>query len=169
MTEPNFYKAPTSSLGPSPLEQGIDYEYVGFWTRALANIIDSLLILLIIVLLLIPFADSETGEIPLLILLENSLSGLLFDLTMAIVIIVFWVYYSATPGKMIFSAKIVDASTGGKPTMRQYVIRYLGYIISVIPFGLGIIWVAFDPKKQGWHDKLANTLVIRYKEYNLLV
>jgi uncharacterized RDD family membrane protein YckC len=29
--------------------------------------------------------------------------------------------------------------------------------------GLGLIWVAFDPKKQGWHDKLAGTVVIRSK------
>jgi len=26
---------------------------------------------------------------------------------------------------------------------------------------LGLVWVAFDRRKQGWHDKLAGTVVIR--------
>ena len=41
--------------------------------------------------------------------------------------------------------------------------RYLGYYVSIIPFCMGLIWVAFDRRKQGWHDKLAGTVVIRSK------
>jgi len=40
-------------------------------------------------------------------------------------------------------------------------VRYIGYFVSVIPFGLGFIWIAFDSKKQGFHDKLAGTVVVR--------
>ena len=80
-----------------------------------------------------------------------------------IAVILLWKYYQATPGKMIFKATIVDAKTGGKPSLRQLIIRYLGYIISTIPLGLGIFWVAFDKKKQGFHDKLANTVVVQLK------
>ena len=79
----------------------------------------------------------------------------------AVALVVFWTYRQATPGKMIVSAKIVDAKTGGPLTVGQSIGRYLGYFVSTIPFGLGLIWVAFDPKKQGWHDKLARTVVIR--------
>jgi len=32
------------------------------------------------------------------------------------------------------------------------------------PFFLGIFWVAFDKKKQGWHDKLAGTVVVKTKK-----
>ena len=39
--------------------------------------------------------------------------------------------------------------------------RYLGYYVSIIPLFLGLIAVAFDPRKQGWHDKLAGTVVVR--------
>jgi len=39
--------------------------------------------------------------------------------------------------------------------------RYLGYIVSVIPCYIGLIWAAFDPKKQGWHDKIANSVVVQ--------
>jgi len=78
----------------------------------------------------------------------------------AIVVIIFWSYRSATPGKMITRVNIVDAATGGKPSTRQFVLRYIGYYISSIPFFLGIIWVAIDKRKQGWHDKLAGTVVV---------
>ena len=64
---------------------------------------------------------------------------------------------------MALSAKIVDAETGKEPSIAQYIGRYFAYIISAIPFCLGFIWVAFDSKKQGWHDKLAGTVVVRPK------
>ena len=79
----------------------------------------------------------------------------------AIAVILFWIYRQATPGKMAIGAKIVDAKTLGKPAKGQLVIRYLGYYVSIIPLMLGILWVGFDARKQGWHDKIAGTLVVR--------
>ena len=79
----------------------------------------------------------------------------------AIVVILFWVWRDATPGKMAIGAKIVDAKTGGKPSTGQFIGRYLSYYISSFVLLLGFIWVGFDAKKQGWHDKLAGTLVVR--------
>ena len=64
---------------------------------------------------------------------------------------------------MIFKATIVDEKTGGKPSLGQLIIRYLGYFVSLVPLGLGYFWVAFDKKKQGFHDKLANTVVVQRK------
>ena len=61
---------------------------------------------------------------------------------------------------MFMSAEIVDAATGGKPGNRQLLIRYIGYYLSTIPLLLGLVWVAVDPRKQGWHDKLAGTVVV---------
>ncbi len=43
----------------------------------------------------------------------------------------------------------------------QSIIRYIGYIPSILVFCIGLFWVAFDPKKQGWHDKMAKTVVVR--------
>ena len=76
-------------------------------------------------------------------------------------VITFWVYKSATPGKMATHLTIVDAKTGGKPTTAQFVIRYLGYYVSIIPLFLGLIWVGIDKRKQGFHDKMAGTVVLR--------
>ena len=79
----------------------------------------------------------------------------------AVAVIAFWLYKQATPGKMLVHARVVDAKTGNTLSTSQSVIRYLGYFVSAIPLCLGLIWVAFDPRKQGWHDKLAGTVVIR--------
>lgn len=51
--------------------------------------------------------------------------------------------------------------TGGKPTAGQFIGRYFAYLIAFLPLCLGVIWVGIDKKKQGWHDKLAGTVVIR--------
>ena len=56
---------------------------------------------------------------------------------------------------------IVDSRTGEKPSSGQMIGRYLAYYLSMLPFFLGFIWVAIDERKQGWHDKLARTVVVR--------
>jgi uncharacterized RDD family membrane protein YckC len=58
---------------------------------------------------------------------------------------------------------VVDATTGNTLSVGQSIGRYLGYYVSMIPLFIGLIWVAFDKRKQGWHDKLAGTVVIRSK------
>ena len=79
----------------------------------------------------------------------------------AVAVITFWIYKSATPGKMAPNLTIVDAKTGGKPSTGQLIGRYFGYYVSIIPLFLGLIWVGIDKRKQGFHDKLAGTVVIR--------
>ena len=54
-----------------------------------------------------------------------------------------------------------DADSGAEPTPWQFVLRYLGYFVSIITLGIGFLWVAFDPRKQGLHDKIASTVVVR--------
>ena len=78
----------------------------------------------------------------------------------AVTIILFWTYKQATPGKMLFNSKIVDAKTGEKPSTKQWIIRYIGYIPSALVLLLGFMWVGWDKRKQGWHDKMAGTVVV---------
>ena len=120
-------------------------EYAGFWIRVVASIIDSVLILLVTMPILL-------GIYGMAYLESTTLVAGTWD---------FWIYRSATPGKMIVRAKIVDAKTGEKPSTGQLIGRYFGYYVSMIPLFLGFIWVAFDKRKQGWHDKLAGTVVVR--------
>ena len=161
-------------------------QYVGFWARSGAAMIDTLLVGLLIFPILIAIggwpqlpenwdellqardmqelmeilaqADSETAE-------PAGLGGT-FDFLVtwilpAIAVVVFWVVKQATPGKMVFSAVIVDATSGAAPRSGQLIGRYIAYFIALVPFGLGILWICFDKRKQGWHDKLAGTVVVR--------
>jgi uncharacterized RDD family membrane protein YckC len=133
-------------------------KYAGFWIRVAASIIDTILLVAVIVPILMVVYGPEVmhpGRAPGLV---DILMQWVFP---PLAVIIFWVTKSATPGKMLFKIRIVDAKTGGKPSTGQCIGRYLAYYVSIIPFMLGIIWVAFDKRKQGWHDKLANTLVIR--------
>ena len=79
----------------------------------------------------------------------------------ALAVLIFWVTRQATPGKMAIRARIVDAETGARPSTAQFLGRYLAYYVSMLLFGLGFIWVGIDARKQGWHDKLAGTVVVR--------
>lgn len=72
-----------------------------------------------------------------------------------------WHAWSATPGKMLLKLKIVDAKTGEPMKDWQSIMRVVGYFISAIPFGLGFFWIGLNKQKRGWHDYLANTLVIQ--------
>jgi uncharacterized RDD family membrane protein YckC len=62
---------------------------------------------------------------------------------------------------MLLSLRIVDASTGGKMSVGQAIGRYFAYIPSMLVIFLGFFWIGWDSRKQGWHDKLAGTLVVR--------
>jgi uncharacterized RDD family membrane protein YckC len=92
---------------------------------------------------------------------DNPANILVNGVLPAVAVIVFWIYRQATPGKMAIGAKIVDEKTGGKPSTGQLIGRYFAYYVSTIPLLLGLIWVGIDARKQGWHDKLAGTLVVR--------
>ena len=165
---------------PNPSE----VEYAGFWIRVLASIIDTVLVVL--VTLPIMGALGGAGLVPTGGMwsgmgsstgggmrgggmwggMGGFMSGGLLDLLVnwlapAAAVIAFWHYRQATPGKMLLSMRVVDARTGQPLTVPQSIVRYLGYFVSIIPLCLGLIWVAFDSRKQGWHDKIAGTVVIR--------
>lgn len=136
-------------------------KYAGFWIRTGAAIIDTILIMLIVVPLLIAvygwayFGSSQTS------LIAGPADFLISWVLPAVAVIAFWIVKQATPGKMAVSTRIVDAASGEAASAGQLVGRYLAYYVSLLPLGLGILWVAFDKKKQGWHDKLAGTVVVR--------
>ena len=144
--------------------------YAGFWIRVGASLIDTFILLLV----LFPFMASIYGLNSMNTEFSGdgmnySASSYSFEgsdnffinyILPAVIVLAFWIYKSATPGKMITKLTIVDAKTGKKPTTLQFVLRYLGYFLSSI-FLLGFIWIAFDKKKQGWHDKIAGTVVVR--------
>lgn len=124
-------------------------EYSGFWIRVVAVIIDS--IILGVVTAIFRFAD------------DNTYFG--------ISTVIGWIYYSAmtatrgqTLGKMVVGIKVVKVD-GTQPDWTVAIVREVpGKIVSGIVFLLGFIWVAFDARKQGWHDKIAKTYVVSARQ-----
>ena len=137
-----------------------EQKYAGFWIRVAAALIDTVLVLLVIMPLLLAIYGKDYMTATSVSWTRGAWDFLLNYIFPAIAVIAFWTYKSATPGKMILKMKIVDATTGGKLSVGQSLIRYLGYYVSIIPLCLGLIWVGIDKRKQGFHDKIAGTVVI---------
>ncbi|ROO27929.1 RDD family protein [Salinisphaera japonica] len=159
---------------------GADWVYAGFWSRVWAAVIDSFLLLIVVFPILgwlIPgphgpaltsgalVAPDGRIDYQALTLTGAALPGpvhvLVYWVLPALVVLLFWFFREATPGKMLIGARIVDARTGQPARTGQLVLRYLGYYVATLPLCLGLAWVGIDRRKQGWHDKLAATVVIR--------
>ena len=140
-----------------------ELEYTGFGIRFGAFLIDLLIIAIIIYPLLgMIYGKAYFAEDAPFI--RGPLDFLISWVAPAIAIIMCWLFFQATPGKMIVGARIVDANTGAPASVGQYTGRYFSYFLSMLPLALGCLWIAVDPKRQGWHDKLAGTVVVQSKK-----
>lgn len=144
---------------PATAAKDLVVRYVGFWRRVLASLVDTVLLVIVTAPMLYSVYGPEyfTSEE----LLHGAGDLLISYVFPAVAVIAFWFARSATPGKMLIGAKIVDAETLEKPRPWQFVGRYFAYIPAMLPLLIGIFWVAVDKRKQGWHDKLAGTVVIQ--------
>lgn len=158
------------TLNVKPVTEPVTTNYAGFWRRLLATIIDGGIIGIITITLQSalgqdPFAVFDAKTLQELEVLNNSPaykynSLIAFAFGIAYTLIFWTSYEGATPGKKLLGIKIVKEDGKGI-TVPTGVIRYLGYLLSGFCIGLGFLWVLWDKKKQGWHDKLASTLVIK--------
>ncbi|HEV8669530.1 MAG TPA: RDD family protein [Candidatus Limnocylindria bacterium] len=125
----------------------------GFWVRFFAIIIDGLGVGIVSSIISSFFGSSDpldTGRSSI-----NTLIGILY----------FCYFWSAqgggqTLGMRVLNIKVVRTD-GSSLTILQAFIRYIGLIVSIVCLFIGVIWAAFDANKQGWHDKIAGTYVIR--------
>ncbi|WP_069472455.1 RDD family protein [Candidatus Marithrix sp. Canyon 246] len=146
-------------------------EYAGFWRRLFAACIDILWIVGLITYLSTYVDNTDYLVLPdqvlaTLPMLENFpwQKFLVQGMLPIFLILGLWVKYAATPGKLIVDSEIVDADTGKPIDLQQAMLRSIAYIISLIPLGLGFLWILWDKRKQGWHDKIAGTVVIIHDE-----
>jgi len=136
-------------------------KYAGFWLRLGASVIDVIVLLAIIAPIEIAFFGREY---PALAMQGKTIAVDIWTqlILPLLAMIVLWRYRSATPGLMLLSARIVDAETLapasiGKLTLRAVVLVVMWLLF--IPL-IGVLWIAFDKRKQGWHDKIARTVVV---------
>ena len=71
-----------------------------------------------------------------------------------------WKFRGATVGDIIFGIRVVRLD-GAPIDWTTAVVRALACLLSMVMAGLGFFWIAFDADKQGWHDKIAGTVVVK--------
>ena len=116
----------------------------GFWERVLAFSVD---------LAVISLASN------ILQLFVNS------GLVTLILALIYFVYLWSGPGggrtwgMRVMGLRVVRED-GSALDITRALIRFIGLLLSCLALFIGVIWVAFDAKKQGWHDKFAGSLVV---------
>jgi uncharacterized RDD family membrane protein YckC len=166
--------SPTASSLYTIISEPLPAEAVkaGFWRRLPAFIIDSIILQFLTEIIITPLKlNLDINETPFASIediIQNFEAFIvygLFSLTVYIFLSCFYftLFHGSTGqtiGKRIMGVRVVPAKNGGM-TYKKAFIRYIGYIISEIPLFLGFLWIAFDKDKQGWHDKIAGTFVLK--------
>ena len=153
---------PPPAPRPSPLAAPVakagtpgKFEPAGFWLRAVASLLDS-----------IPFGLLAAIQVGLAIYVSPKLAGMVSLVLVAyglLVILVLPALMGTTPGKKLMKLAIVSETTvpGQGLGWKTAALRLVGYLVCSITFGLGYLLVAFSARKQGLHDLIARTNVMR--------
>jgi len=144
--------------------------YAGFWRRLLAFIIDSALVSAVLIPMLIAFYGRDyfywSAANHTLFNIYGAADLILGKLLVLGLLVYMWGRFGATPGKMLLDCRVVDANSLQPLSWKQAVFRLFGYGVSYLPLMLGFVWMAFDKRKQGLHDKLARTVVVHQPNIN---
>jgi uncharacterized RDD family membrane protein YckC len=124
-------------LSPPGVPEILTYPKASFWQRVAAAVLDIILVIILGVVV--------HPIWPLVALAYFS---------------ALWAWRSTTVGGIVLGLKVVRLD--GKPlTFPVALVRSLGAAFSVVVLFLGYLWIAWDPEKQGWHDKIAGTVVLK--------
>ena len=140
--------------------------YAGFWIRVAAYLVDTILLSLVFLplgfVLGVVIALTSSGE-------ENEPAVAFVSLLIRLISVISgWLYFAwlessswqATVGKKVCGLRVTDLN-GHQITFGKATGRYFAKIISAIILFIGFIMIAFSDTKQGLHDQLAGTLVLR--------
>jgi uncharacterized RDD family membrane protein YckC len=138
--------------------------YAGFWIRLLAYIIDTVIVdgitygLLVATKPISCITSDGTTCIP-----GTTTISAVFYVLLLIPVVYFiglWAV-GGTIGQRVLGLRVVSAATGANLGVARSLLRFVGYLISTAALFIGLIWAGFDARKQGWHDKIADSFVLR--------
>jgi uncharacterized RDD family membrane protein YckC len=123
------------------------------WRRLVASFVDGLILVFVTLLLMALARVDWMNPTPAQNLLFNWLPSWAYY-------VAFTALYGATPGKMLLGIRVVK--TDGRPVdwLTALMREVVGKTLSTLPLGLGYLWAFFHPKRQAWHDLIADTLVV---------
>ncbi len=129
----------TATAAPPALPELLSYPRAGFWERMGAAFLD---------VVLVGILGAMVGGVPL-----SFIVALAYFAGM-------WAWKGTTVGGIVLKLHVVRCD--GQPvTFVVALVRGLAAAFSVIVLFLGFLWIAWDRDKQGWHDKIAGTVVVR--------
>lgn len=150
----------------------------GFWIRLVAQMIDGTIIGFVLTLLFIilffalgmeqmlPQPGQSAQQIGRTLGTTFILMQVILNVLSIVLSSVYFIYFHGakgqTPGKMLLKLKVIQTN-GRDMTYGKALLRFLGYIINQFTLMIGFLWVAFDKEKQGLHDKIAGTYVVRLR------
>jgi len=86
---------------------------------------------------------------------------LAFSLVEGLYFTLLWSRRGASLGQELLGVEVRSVSDGKRISFLRGWLRIFGFFIDGIFLDLGFAWAAFDKRKQGWHDKIAGTVVIK--------
>ena len=130
-------------------------QYVGFWIRLIAECIDAIIFYVIYLLMsfFLVFTPFPLLSSLIIIVISSCLIRPFYE-------IFFTAKYGGTIGKLIIKCKVVD-SNGNNISFLDSAARYFSKILSGLILCIGYLMIAWDVKKQGLHDKIAQTFVVQ--------
>ena len=134
---------PVQPAVPAPLA----HPRAGFWLRACAAALDTMLVC-VIVALIHSLPDLFNHRLPLDFIAALAYFTLL------------WTWRGTSIGGIVFKLHVVRAD-GSPLTFLVALVRALAGVFSGLALFLGFFWIGWDREKQGWHDKIAGTIVVR--------
>jgi uncharacterized RDD family membrane protein YckC len=151
-------------VAPAPTASG----YAGFWIRFLAYLIDYIIVGAVtfglikatgVITVLCPAGVTNASDPSC----GSAMISPLFYVILLVPVLYDILLWSVggTLGQRALGMRVVNATTGGNLGLGRSLLRFVGLIVSTIPIYLGLIWVGFDARKQGWHDKIAGSFVLR--------
>jgi uncharacterized RDD family membrane protein YckC len=140
----------TATVAPPALQELLSYPRAGFWERMGAAFLD-----IVVVGVITGIAHGPLGFLVMFV------SGPPVFLIIALAYFAgLWAWKGTTIGGIVLKLHVVRCD--GQPvTFLAALVRGLAAALSVIVLFLGFLWIAWDHDKQGWHDKIAGTIVVR--------
>lgn len=135
--------------------------YAGFWVRFVAVMIDAVIVgvplhFASLALFGAQAVDPQSPTLP-----PSFWPSLFFQFGVAFCYSgVLQGYLNGTPGKRLMGLRLMADNL--KPIgIPRAIARFFATFVSSLVFCLGYIWVGFAERKQGWHDKIAGTVVVK--------
>ncbi len=123
-------------------------EKASFWRRLFAYCLDNIIIGVV------------WGGLTMFLEMDPLVENLIVLIITAVYFIVFWATNGQPLGHRALGIKVVMLD-GSPLTYGKAILRFIGYCLCDALLGIGYLWVIFDKNKQGWHDKIAGTIVVK--------